>query len=123
MCCFLSPLEYVLFTLMSCFTVHLNTTSPIWLTLLLLWFIWDYIMPSNLVCIHVVIVLLVATPPGSMDKFVIRKATSQGTKRAIADSQDSSDSDSELQPPEKVVATESGRVWAYKDKLSYMIIL
>jgi len=76
-------------------------------------------MPSNLVCIHVVIVLLVATPPGSMDKFVIRKATSQGTKRAIADSQDSSDSDSELQSPEKVVATESGRVRAYKDKLSY----
>ena len=82
MCCFLSPLEYVLFTLMSCFTVHLNTTSPIWLTLLLLWFIWDYIIPSNLVCMHVVIVL-VATSPGSMDKFVIRKATSLGTKRTI----------------------------------------
>jgi len=75
-------------------------------------------MSSNLVCMHVVIVL-VATPPGSMDKFVIRKATSQGTKRTIADSQDLSDSDSEVQPPEKVVATESGRVRAYKDKLSY----
>jgi len=54
----------------------------IWLTLLL-WFIWDYIMPSNLVCIHVVIVLLVATPPGSMDKFVIRKATSQELKEPL----------------------------------------
>jgi len=75
-------------------------------------------MPSNLVCMHVVMVL-VDTPPGSMDKFIIRKATSQGTKRTIADSQDSSDSDSELQLPKKVVATESGRVWAYKDKLAY----
>ena len=44
-------------------------------------------------------------------------------KEPFADSQDSSDSDSELQPPENVVATESGRVGAYKDKLSYMIIL
>ena len=69
MCCFLSPLDYV-------FLFYLNTI-PIWLTLL---FIWDYIMPSNLVCMHVVIVP-VATPPGSMEKFVIRKATSQGTKR------------------------------------------
>ena len=79
-------------------------------------------MPSNLVCMHVVTVL-VATLPGRMDKFVIRKgkATSQGTKRAIADSQDSSDSDSELQPPEKVVATESGRVRA--SRTSYPIML
>ena len=54
-----------------------------------------------------------------MDKFVIRKVTPQGTKRTIADSQDSSDLQSELQPPEKVTATESSRVRAYKDKLSY----
>ncbi len=60
-----------------------------------------------------------ATPPGSMDKFVIRNAASQGTKRTTAESRDSSDSNSELQPPEKTAATESSRVRAYKDKLSY----
>ena len=76
-------------------------------------------MPSNLVCMHVVIVLV----PGSMDKFVFRKATSHGTKEPLLILRTHRIQTLELQPPEKVVATESGRVWAYKDKLSYMIIL
>lgn len=44
-----------------------------------------------------------------MDNFVITKPASQN----------SSDSDPELQPPESAAATGARKMWTYKDKLDY----